>query len=403
MSYYIGGDIKVHPLEEEVEEEWQLLPNETYPPLTFGVEIEFAVATLDPYDRNLQPEDTRVAYFLDVNEYREIWTHENIYSHIANTLTNAGIPAVADQLSDSTWSPGDNNLWVVKKDHSVLAKTTAWGIEVASPILIFNSESLRLVEKVYEVLASKYRLEVNDSTGLHVHVGNGDLGFEFPCMQRLAGILWTFDAQISTIHSEYRRERSQYCANFRTRSVLRSTLDNELIGLEPKVREKSLAKSLALRGIHNIFQTTTSTLKLRELMTPCSTAFALGSCGSYFIGNVNNTMESGAVRYKPTVEFRQHVSTLDSKKIHHWIGLCVRLVSVACNIDHSRLTSFLKAHMQKSVKEFPLGSMLREFGLDEDAEYYELQVLIDVAERQKEKTRRRKAGEQEDDILFPTR
>lgn len=404
MSYYIGGDTKVYPIdEEEVEGDWRLITTETYPPLTFGVEIEFAVATLDPYDQNLQPEDNRVTYFLDANGHRDIWTPENIYSHIAASLTHAGIPAVADEPTDSTWAPEHPSLWVVKKDYSILAKSTSWGIEVASPVLTFNAESLRLVERVHEVLSGKYGIEVNNSTGLHVHVGNHDLGFDFPSMQRLAGILWTFDAQISTIHSKYRRERSQYCADFRNRSVLRTMLDKELPGLEPKVREKSLAKSLALRGIHNIFHTTTSTLKLRELMAPCYSALALDGRGSYFIGNVDNTLNSEIIQYKPTVEFRQHVSTFDSKRVHHWIGLCVRLVSVACNTDRSRLISFLKANMQKSVKEFPLGSILKEFGMNEEAAFYELQVPIDELERQKEQSRRRKTGEQEDDILFATR
>lgn len=52
------------------------------------------------------------------------------------------------------------------------------GVEVISKILKAGEEAFLEVGKVANILSKPFRTEVNRSCGLHIHVGNGDAGFD---------------------------------------------------------------------------------------------------------------------------------------------------------------------------------------------------------------------------------
>lgn len=52
------------------------------------------------------------------------------------------------------------------------------GVEIMSKILTAGEEAFQEVGMVANILSKTFRTGVNRSCGLHIHVGNGDAGFD---------------------------------------------------------------------------------------------------------------------------------------------------------------------------------------------------------------------------------
>jgi hypothetical protein len=88
---------------------------------------------------------------------------------------------------------------------------------VISPAFDFTAESLKAVEDMCLLLTNNYRTDVNETTGLHVHVGHRSQGFKFQDIQKLLAFLWTFDPMLETLHPQFRVDRD-YVHSLRERS-----------------------------------------------------------------------------------------------------------------------------------------------------------------------------------------
>ena len=380
---------------QEIGGGWHIVPA-SFADLTFGVELEFAIATLDPGTRDPEPDDGRCVYNQPQSGQPLKWTYQNMHQHIAATLSKIGIRAATDDANASWNRRGPHKeAWIVKKDasSSVRIKNDSlaykwYAIEVVSPVLQFSNESLCTVKNVCAALSKRYRIETNSTAGLHVHVGNRNQGFDFPAMQRLAGILWTFDSQISTIHSDYRREKSEFCRSFRTHSMLSEVLSNS---------KAASGSDLLLGGLSCIFHGVSTIVELKKLMSPGENVSSADHRGAYFMGNIHCSKDSDSQISKPTIEFRQHEATLDVTRVIHWITLCVRMVECARKSNTEGTISFLESHAQKPVD---LSAVLRQLGMAEEAAFYERQVPLDEIEREKEKKRRKAAGEEEEETFY---
>jgi hypothetical protein len=75
------------------------------------------------------------------------------------------------------------------------------GMEVKSSALFVTNESLSEVEKVCQLLSSIYLCTVNQTTGLHVHVGDSDKGFDSSTLRNLVAVCWALEPQLDTLHS----------------------------------------------------------------------------------------------------------------------------------------------------------------------------------------------------------
>jgi len=88
---------------------------------------------------------------------------------------------------------GETTKWRITTDGSVRKPENApkgkiyhYAVfEVVSPAYYFCPESLAAVEDFLAILTSMYCINVNETAGLHVHIGNGEASYEFRTVQKL--------------------------------------------------------------------------------------------------------------------------------------------------------------------------------------------------------------------------
>jgi hypothetical protein len=168
---------------------------------TFGVEFEFSVATLTLDVEDPLPADIRTVVGLRdpylkrkiIEQRREEDIDRKVKKSVAQKLRDAGLPTVVtldpdDDVDNSyPWAFGH---WAITTDSSIrfpVDEHDWWSIEVNSPPYIFCKESLDAVLLACRILTSSFRININESCGLHVHVGNGDDNFSFETLRNLMG------------------------------------------------------------------------------------------------------------------------------------------------------------------------------------------------------------------------
>ncbi|RDL41899.1 uncharacterized protein BP5553_01878 [Venustampulla echinocandica] len=334
--------------------------------LTFGIELEFAVGYLAPYDKT--PEDlgnreARLPFLYDyINEFkwRDSCDFDNVLrddcicsdseiptdgamEHIADTLREANYSVQVAGPSSGT--SHDLSKWMVTFDSSIHgpAKDCSrpgemigsgyryFGIELVSPVLNFSSSSLQAVANICELLTSKYVINTNDSTGLHVHVGNGTDGFSFNNIRKLVSFFWAFTPQLNTLHPPVRqsmnhtgntcygslRENSEFSLWCRTECTTNPSILKKLTILLDCVDQATLLKS-----IENLY--------------------------SEDRGMAYNFMGLVEENGKPTIEFRQHEGTMDAAAATAWIETAVGIVNFCQNASAMSLNVLLNITMFES-------------------------------------------------------
>jgi hypothetical protein len=143
------ADPLTHPLKAHLEHS----AYEIKPSLTFGVEIEFLLATakevrLEPewddsdkktYEPDPDPDDSRSIDNLNQTPGKDL--AENVRHHIAATMGNAGITTEVGKGTDFKWSPTEKSAWVVNTDQTLKAsdeKYDYYQIEIQSPPYYFR-------------------------------------------------------------------------------------------------------------------------------------------------------------------------------------------------------------------------------------------------------------------------
>jgi hypothetical protein len=153
-------------------------------PLTFGVEFEFALASLPNDSTPLpQPDDAeKIIHFTPTEEdwERNLWgrskdefraeaTRFAAKRTIRNTIREAGFP-VSDEKS--SLDECDVSKWEIVEDSTICGPERTpykWiEIEVRSPAFFFTRGSLKAVADVAILLNKTFGIHVNRTMGLHV-------------------------------------------------------------------------------------------------------------------------------------------------------------------------------------------------------------------------------------------
>jgi len=335
--------------------------------LTFGVEIEVALASLPKDREDPNPEDLRACYGVDDGDFPH--KSENARRHIARTLERANLQ-VEFQPGSSTdafgykseWVAKDPSSWVVKMDEDVLPPEGAgtvyqWhGIELNSPPLYYSEDAVKEVMFVLELMSNTYRCALTRRTALHVHVGNGAKGFSAETIQKLLSTYWTFEPQIELIHPLFRID-NQATASLRRGSDLAKGVLVE--------RSKRNNKGF----IEYILQDRNRDIAKLEMMSKSVAANVTDEDRSA----VNIQPLAMAVKYggtKKTIEFRQHTSTLDPQELAHWINLVVGILEFADTVEKDALVPFLDEYIDKTPREFGLEKALVKLGMPSEAKYF---------------------------------
>jgi hypothetical protein len=315
-------------------------------PLTFGVELEFALAyIMDEDAESPLPSETRILRFVplenDIQEIERVEMEQNpkppshltfeehflqvrklatqqattlaAKRHIAQTLQDNNLAVLLEPRKFCA-SP-DTTKWEVSEDTSVKGPpdhtTFSWlGMEVKPSALYFTTESLSEVEKVCQLLTSMYLCTVNLTTGLHVHVGDSDKGFDSSTLRNLVAFCWAFEPQLDTLHPASRlgnewapsmRDCSSFAEDWQKKHGERPTPST------------AIAHLMKMKPLLHLLQQTQKRHGAR------------GACN--FRGFINQILGASYLKNnKQTLEFRQHEGTLDPERIINWIKTVVGIV-----------------------------------------------------------------------------
>lgn len=199
-------------------------------------------------------------------------------TELVTALNDAGVP-VSQSLSHSGRS---SDAWLIKPDGSLHANVRGQTCrEIVSPVLQ-GLEGLEVVRKVADVLRAT-RHQVNQSCGLHVHIGAAP----FQADEVLA--IWA-------------------------RYAMHGAAINS--SLAPSRRSNQYCRTVAARDAWN-----TVTQHLPALQTAASRGEIRQALGGYATNRyvaVNLTSLGGG--YRPeTIEFRQHHGSINAARIIGWI------------------------------------------------------------------------------------
>jgi hypothetical protein len=184
---------------------------------------------------------------------------------VAKTLREAGLPTIVPLDSDGDEGfevlspyPRIGGHLVATTDSSVFAPDDIcnwWAIEVNSPPLIFCEDTLNAVLLACKTLTSSFRYNVNETCGLHVHVGNGNDNFSEETTKNLMAFLFCFEPVIDKLHPTH-RHNGNYCRSIWKSSVYGDMYkrENSVVGILIKIWKERKINNL-LHCMSDIFST----------------------------------------------------------------------------------------------------------------------------------------------------
>ncbi|MCJ1335110.1 hypothetical protein MMC09_000376 [Bachmanniomyces sp. S44760] len=266
-----------------------------------------------------------------VNDYRNDNNYENW-----TVFSDNSVSAPVDFCGQMTGSlDGEEYLW--PEECSALGYAD---VEVKSRALLYCAESLEEVFSAIHVINENFPTLVNETSGLHVHIGNRTFGFPLQTVKNLAILVSVFENQFNSLHPPER-------------------LDNEYC-VPPSY-------SLGAAGgdswqIANLIDLVDS---LEEVVALLGRDPDLDDYSHYKCYNFNNLLFAG--EKKRTIEFRQHEGTMDPGDIVAWISLTASLVSLSHNTFADIILEIVLDHGDTNLR---VTDLLVELGLTTIADYY---------------------------------
>ncbi|KAF7931926.1 uncharacterized protein EAE97_008947 [Botrytis byssoidea] len=293
--------------------------------LTFGLELEFIFATVDADKPDPHPRDPRE---VDGKKFPD---KEAINRDILKKLTAIGIPAVitsndmTDEESIKCWilkedtTVGDDTLRPAENKSKIYHRN---GMEITSPPYYYTEPARNAIREVLRTVRGNYRVCVDETAGLHVHVGNSFNGFQFLKLQHLLAIAYTYEPQTELIFSPD-RVSGDWCPPF---SKGRFAMANPDL-----TRVEVLEKILAYTDNESLIEDFGESLMAGRL--------------AFNIEGLKTPYQDG-IR---TIEFRHHHGSLDPQAILNWIHVCIKFVEKACFAKHDELLAQLRQDVAKPI------------------------------------------------------
>ena len=297
--------------------------------LTIGVELEFLVARVLPKGfeervraetsstdewyvrlqiRNANTDEMRRlivdrlrAFNIPTNDYSPKVARPN-FSMWTVTGDGSVKPSDEEQASDVLTFSNGSQVQVPPQDQKSIRYSD---VEVTSRVLPFNELSLLEITTAVDTIRNEIPSFVNETTGLHVHIGNREFGFSLNTLKNLGTLLSIAAHQINELHSDY-RITSEFC-----RSILFAFKPNDRV---PMMMARQIENLHTLEDFLTFFHVARPHRSRDDPQF-----FYHRECAYNFLG----LGEDGRI---PTIEFRQHDGTLDTGAVHRWIILVATLV-----------------------------------------------------------------------------
>ncbi|KAM0795685.1 putative amidoligase enzyme-domain-containing protein [Usnea florida] len=327
--------------------------------LTFGVELEFILTfnwedhevdmahifdMCDPHARQIDGH-----YSKDYLQYMDLRARkESASDDFFHALSGKGFPV--------SRTP-DLNAWNIARDHSIETPRSGSddfgygyvGIELKSPALPYTTESLVEIRRMCRHLET-FHILINESCGLHVHVGNERKGFPVETMKNLCILAVTFERELESIHPPHRM------SNFYTRSI-GSVFDNgiSLPEIRRMIRDAETAGDLIKLVQKGVKQHAYNFLNLQS--------------------SKDQTSKKQSSKGLKTIEFRQHEATINADAITRWVELTCGLVNKAHQIAVQGPLNVgeMDAYIDRmnSIPHLSIIEIAKSLGLEDVASYYE--------------------------------
>ncbi|KAI9819769.1 MAG: hypothetical protein M1826_001078 [Phylliscum demangeonii] len=211
-----------------------------------------------------------------------------------------------DDLSIDDRDPDDPSSWAGEG-----CKYSYIGMELKTPVLSYGEAHLTQVETALDILNHKLgsgiQVLVNQSCGLHVHIGHGHDGFPLQTLHFVAGLATVFEPTIQTLHPPHRLT-SKHCRPLSSSYRLQDELDGQG-RVEVLLQSRTVPDFVA----------------------------AVNSGSKNYAYNFMHLLQPTNTRLQPynTIEFRQHEGTTDPEVVLHWIHFCAALVTYAHTVPSS--------------------------------------------------------------------
>ena len=278
--------------------------------LTFGIKLECVVSF---YPADYEAGLSSAANILWQNETpspnpREDRLRILLRRHVVELFRNKGYPTY-----DLT-SPGGDQMWTVTNNPSIQVNNLAENgflecdVEIISPALHLCPKALGRVRDVVRLFIDEFDVSVNDSCGLHVHVGNKKRGFPLQTLKHFSILTAMFEHQLNSLHPDHR------------------------IGIR-----HAKGPSAVFMG-HNPWDAVRT---IQRCGTKEQLVVLYANEAGYADGSFAYNLCPIVSKPQKTIEFRQHKGTLDEREIMNWIQVAGGLVAAMHEIGPSDLARLI--------------------------------------------------------------
>lgn len=272
-------------------------------------------------------------------------------------MASPGLPPEAPAITPHSANANDRiyHRWTLKWDTSVrineddVVEPGAEGLnfELVTPAMLHDAKSYDEIHRVVSLIGEKYRVVVNSTTGLHVHVGFGPNCMDLSSLKRIAALLWASDAVLNPIHPED-RHNAYYCARNRLHSHLASGHRAN------RAKPPSEGDSVSIeQGLIELQKCTTSNDVARLMVDKWNDAHAY---------SFKNYVSGSCAADTPTIEFRQAAGSMNPNWILRWAYICVQMCDWAAKEMEDEDLAYIAQHCQNIEDgEEDVNEFFREF------------------------------------------
>lgn len=321
-------------------------------PLTFGIEFEFAFATV-PYGFSPPASEKTDGFPLAMRSHLPssqgpALLHEAIDA-ISKVLDDFGLRTeLYSRKTRVSLRSHDKTHWHLINDATIKGPNRDYHwlqIELISPVLQLTPTGISEAMQVAGLIKSHFRVSTNDTTGMHVHIGDSSRGFPLEGCQKVMGFFYTFDELLAPLHPPSRSDHD-WARNIR--DAFRLPISNEW----------SVAEA-----VEAIFETTS----IEEL------EFAFE--GRKSAVNIKN-LRNGGMLGKKTIEFRQHAGTLEPERVQAWIQTVGGIVDWCRRVTDKAYSELVEDSAEQMDQgnvyaPGPAVELLKAIGLKEPANFYQ--------------------------------
>lgn len=224
-------------------------PDDSKGPLTFGVELEFLVPIIENNSwSDPHPQDGRDAFRHDCEadvhwlDLDHEWLNENFHDSIRRALEKTCDICFRLSIEDIFHEPHDNvpfyDVCRLTEDatvkfearHFTDHKAYEWrGMEVTTDVMRCDDATFYR-QRIKDVCRSirSVRVHLNETCGVHVHVGHGDESFSLVTMKKFSTLIFLVDELLLDLHHPSRRH-NEHCKLLKYSSFVHKLTLEELM------------------------------------------------------------------------------------------------------------------------------------------------------------------------------